>query len=228
AAAAASDAELKRLQALSTQNNASERALQAAQAAAVRDKSQVQSIQLRLLTSWGSGIAQRQDLAGFVQSLSSLTAVLVLVNLAAGEAPPVSPTGARLLTLADQTKPIEAQVLGPAPATDPQMQGKGFLLLVNPNNGRLTPGEAVNGLLSLPGEARNGVAVPREAIVQFNGANWVYLQTSETEFKRVALQSGRPLEDALFVQEGLAAGDKVVTVGAQQLLSEELKGLGGE
>jgi hypothetical protein len=228
AAATASDAELKRLQTLSAQNNASERALQTAQAAAARDKAQVQSVQLRLIAGWGSGIAQRPDLPEFVGDLSSLSAALVQLNLAAGDALASAPTNARLLTLADEAKPIEAQVLGPAPATDPQMQNRGSVLLVKPNTAGLAPGQAVSGFLSLPGEPQTGAAVPRNAIVQFNGVNWVYLQTGEESFKRVELPSGAPLENGLFVRQSLAPGDKVVTVGAQQLLSEELKGQGEE
>ena len=228
ASSTASATELKRLQALSAQNNASERALQTAQAAATRDKAQVESIRLRFLANWGSAIADRQDLSDFVQKLSSLATALVQLNLAAGGALTASPTGARLLTLADQIRPIEAQFLGPAPATDPQLQSKGFFLLVDPNAARLAVGEAVGGFLSLPGEPSTGVAVPRDAIVQFNGLYWVYIQTSDETFKRVELQPGPPLDNAIFVREGVNLGDKVITVGAQQLLSEELKGQGGE
>ena len=73
-----------------------------------------------------------------------------------------------------------------------------------------------------------GVAVPRSAVVQFNGVNWVYLQTGEETFRRVELQSGEPVDNGLFIRGGLNSGDKVVTIGAQQLLSEELKGQLGE
>jgi hypothetical protein len=37
-----------------------------------------------------------------------------------------------------------------------------------------------------------------------------------------------PLPNGWFVTKGLKAQDKVVTVGGQELLSEELKGQGGE
>ncbi len=228
AAAAASDAELKRLQALTAQDNASQRALQTAQAAAIRDNTQVGALRLRLLANWGGAIAEHQDLPGFVQNLASLDSALVQLNLAAGEALSGAPTGARLLTLAAAPTPIPAQLLGPAPLTDPQMQNRGFFLLVKPNTARLAPGDAVSGFLLLPGEPQTGVAVPRAAIVQFNGAKWVYLQTADDKFRRVEIQPAAPLENGAFVQHGLNAGDKVVTVGAQDLLSEELKGQGGE
>ena len=224
AASEASQAELKRLKTLAGQNNASERALQAAEAAAARDQVQVESARLRVLSGWGSAIAGQRDLPAFVQSLGSLASVLVEIDLPAGEAGTSTPTGARLVTLADDSKPIEAQLLGPATAVDPQMQGRGFLFLVTPNPSRLTPGAAVTGFLSLPGEAQTGVTMPREAVVRFNGTTWVYVQTGDDTFQRTEVALDRPLEKGWFVREGLKPQDKVVSVGAQQLLSEELKG----
>ena len=90
----ASQAELKRLKTLAAQNNASERALQAAEAVAVRDQTQVESIRLRLLATWGSGIADRKDLPALVQGLGSLASALVELDLPAGPAPAATPTGA--------------------------------------------------------------------------------------------------------------------------------------
>jgi len=224
----ASQAELKRLQTLAAQNNASERALQSAEAVATREQAQVASARLRLLASWGSAIAERKDLPAFVQSLSSLANALVQLDLPAGQRVPAPPAGARLLTLADDSQPIEAQFVGPAPAVDPQLQGRGFLFLVQSNRARLTPGAAVRGYINLPGEARSGVALPRQAILRFNGATWVYLQRGEEAFQRTEVALQAPLTEGWFVREGLKPQDKVVTVGAQQLLSEELKGQGGE
>jgi len=224
AASAASQAELKRLKALAGQSNASERSLQTAEAAATRDQVQVDSARLRLLSGWGSAIAGRHDLPAFVQSLGSLASVLVQLDLPAGEAATTTPTGARLVTLADERKPIEAQLLGPATAVDPQMQGRGFLFLVTPNPSRLAPGAAVTGFLGLPGEAQSGVRVPREAVVRFNGTTWVYVQTGDDTFQRTEVALDRPLANGWFVRAGLKPQDKVVSAGAQQLLSEELKG----
>ena len=228
AANEASQAELKRLKTLVVQNNASERALQAAEATAVRDETQVQSARLRLLAAWGNGISDRNDLQAFVQSLGSLTSALVELDVPAGQPLTATPTGARLLTLSEQASPPPAQLLGPAPMVDAQLQGHGFFLLVSPNTSRLGPGTAVTGFLSLPGEPQSGVALPRSAVVRFNGASWVYLQTGEETFQRTEVKLDSPLSEGWFVREGLKPQDKVVTVGTQQMLSEELKGQAGE
>jgi multidrug efflux pump subunit AcrA (membrane-fusion protein) len=224
AAGQASAAELARLKTLAPQGNASERAVQNAQAAAVHDQAQIQAIRLRLLAGWGSGISQRTDLPDFIQSLGSLSSAIVELEVPAGETFTGSPTGARLFTLGDQTNAVAAQLIGPAPNVDPQMQGRGFLLLVSPNPLRLAPGAAVTGLLSLPGDPRTGVLLPREAVVWFNGLTWTYLQVSGDSFQREQVTLDTPLDNGWFVASGLKAQDKVVTTGGQQLLSEELKG----
>lgn len=228
AARQVSEAELQRLKTLSAQNNASQRALQTAEAAAVRDQTQVESIRLRLVAAWGSAIAERQDLPGFVQALASLNSALVELNVPAGEPISSQPLGAQLQTLAAETKAVPAQFLSLAPLIDPQMQGRSFLFLVNSNSQHLTPGTAVSGFLSLPGAPQTGVLLPRSAIVRFNGTTWVYQQTGEEIFQRVETRLVQPLDDGWFVREGLKPQDKVVTVGAQELLSEELKGQTGD
>ncbi len=228
AAAQASEAELKRLTTLAAQNNASERALQAAQATATHDQTQLAATRLRLLSSWGTAIAQYKDLPGLVQSLSSLVTALVQLELPAGQPLNGEPAGARLLTLTDESQPIQAQYLGPAAFVDAQMQARGFLFLVESNQNRLAPGASVTGFISVPGEPKAGVILPRSAVVRFNSATWVYRQNGEQTFERVEVALGPPLTEGWFVSDGLKAAEKVVTVGAQQLLSEELKGQGGE
>ncbi len=227
AAGQASEAELKRLKTLAAQSNASERALQTAQAAAVHDQTQIQAMRLRLLASWGNAISQRNDLPDFIQSLGSLESALVQVEVPAGDVLPAAPTGARVYTLGNETNPVTAHLIGPAPMVDPQMQGRGFLLLVSPNPLRLVPGTAVTALLSLPGEPRSGVLLPRGAVVRFNGATWIYLQTGEETFQRTEVILDTPMKNGWFVAKGLKPQDKIVAVGGQELLSEELKGQGG-
>jgi hypothetical protein len=71
--------------------------------------------------------------------------------------------------------------------------------------------------------------VPHNAVLRFNGATWIYLQTGGDKFQREEVALETPVEGGWFVREGLKPQQKVVTVGAQQLLSEELKGqIGGD
>src|SRR5262245_43059760 len=147
AASKASQAELKRLRGLATQNNASARALESAEAAAARDEAQAESLRLQLMAGWGREIASQTNLPAYIESLSSLQTVLVQLALPADETLPGVPNRARLIGLTDATPPVEAQYLGRAPSVDPQTQGAAFLFLVSSNIGGLAPGAAVTGFL---------------------------------------------------------------------------------
>lgn len=225
AASQATQAELERLKTLAAQNNASARALQSADAAATRDAAQTEAVRLKLVAGWGSSIAARQDLAGFVRSLGSLESALIQLNVSPDLSLNQVPTGARVVTISDETKPVEAQFIGRAASIDPQVQGQGFLFLISPNPSRLTPGAAVTGFIDIPGDKQAGVAVPRNAIVRFNGTAWVYVQTGDETFQRTEAKLEKPLQDGWFVRDGLKPGIKIAIIGAQQLVSEELKGL---
>ena len=225
AAAAASSTELARLKTLEGQGNASVRALQTAEATALRDQLTARAAGERLVLSWGKAVADQNDLPAFAQPLVSLDAALVRVDLPAGETLRGLPTGARIAALSGQSS--EAEFLEPAPSVDPQMQGRGFIFLVKPNSLRLTAGESVVGYIKIPGEPLAGVIVPREAVVRSEGAGWVYVLNSAGDaFTRIEVALDHPTEAGWFVTKGLSAGQYVVATGAQQLLSFEVKSAG--
>src|SRR5438034_5982422 len=84
AAYGASSNELARLKTLAGQGNASERALQTAQAGAQRDQLAVLSAKDRLALSGGKGLAERNDPIGLIQALTSQDAAPVRTDLPAG------------------------------------------------------------------------------------------------------------------------------------------------
>jgi hypothetical protein len=223
AAALVSDQELERTKILHTQNTASVRALQSAESMAERDRLLVDSIRDRILLSWGHVISRRTDLPALLRVLTAQDQVIVRVELPAGEAPSAQVLRARLAALNAPEKTIEAEFLGPAPATDPQLQGQGFLFLTRGNALNLTPGAAVTAYLELGGEAQSGVLVPASALLRVDSRIWVYTQQSETSFVRTPVLLGPPRADGWLVTQGVSPDDKVVTQGAQVLLSEELK-----
>jgi hypothetical protein len=226
AAYSASSSELARLKTLEGQGNASTRALQTAAAAALRDQLTVRSARERLTLSWGKAVADQKDLPAFAESLTSLEAALVRIDLLAGETLAAPPTGARIVTLSGQS--AEGEYLEPAASVDPQTQGRGFIFLLKPNSLRLTSGESVVGYIKTPGEPLAGLIITREAVVRTEGAGWVYVLNSAGDaFTRVEVALDHPTEAGWFVTKGVSTGDYVVVTGAQQLLSIELKGQGG-
>ena len=227
AALEASKKELERLKLLAQSQNASPRALEIAEAAMKRDQIALDSVQPRLLFGWGRAVASLPDLPALVNSLAAQETALVRIDLPLGESLPAAPTGGRIAALNAPDKPAVAQFLGPAPIADPQMQSQGFLFLQKTNP--LPPGAAVVAWLTVPGEAESGVIVPREALIRHEGEVFIYVQAGEDTFARREIELNRPSDAGWFVHEGLKPRDKVVTTGAQQLLSEELKGqIGGE
>ena len=226
AALEASTKEFERLKALAQTQNASTRALEAAEAAMKRDSVALDSVQPRIVMGWGKAIAAQPDLPAFARSLAAQDAALVRVDLPLSQSLSTPPTGGRLTALTAPEKLAEAQFLGPAPSADPAMQAQGFLFLQKSNP--LPPGAALVAWLTIPGDAESGVTVPREALLRHEGEVFVYVQTGGNTFERKEIELDRPTEAGWFVHEGLKAQDKLVVVGAQQLLSEELKGQGGE
>jgi hypothetical protein len=168
AAYTASSSELARLKTLEGQGNASARLLQTAAAAAVRDLTAVQSVRQRLILSFGKAVADQKDLPALVQSLMSLEAALVRIDLPAGENLQAPPVDARVAALSGQSS--VAQFLEPAPNVDAQMQGQGFIFLLKPNSLRLAAGASVAGYIRVRGEPLTGIVIPRDAVVRAEGA----------------------------------------------------------
>ena len=215
--------ELNRLKVLhAPDQNVSTRAVEEAEAAVTRDQIALDAAQLRLITAWGKAIANQPDLSGLVHALALLDVALVRVDVPLGAALDHAPTGARIAALTAPDRPVTAELVGPAMTADPQMQAQGFLFLVK--GGALPPGAAVVAWLTLPGEAENGVIVPRSAIVRHEGRAFIYVQSSDELFERHDVELKHPTEAGWFVRDGAGAGERVVVVGAQQLLSEELRG----
>jgi hypothetical protein len=67
------------------------------------------------------------------------------------------------------------------------------------------------------------VLVPFDAVVRYQAQNWVYVQVNDSKFARRPITLSEPGDGGWFVTAGFRAGDRIVVVGAQTLLSEEMK-----
>lgn len=221
----ASEKDYSRLKILFDQNqNVSARALETAQASVRRDEIVRQTAQLRFITTWGPAIDATKDASALLAELAAQKASLVRVDVPAGEKLLGEPAAARIAALSAPEQWWEGKLLGAAVAVDPQTLGRGYLFLVK--GPALAAQSVVTALLSLPGEEEKGVVIPRDSIVRHEGEAFIYVQSGDERFERHEIELEHPLAGGWFV-ENLKAGVKVVTTGAQQLLSEEFKAEGG-
>ena len=215
----ASRKEHDRLKILAAQENAPARVLEAAATALEKDSIAFDAASQKLQLAWGKEITANGPV--LARSLIAREAALVRVEVSAGEALKAMPTGARVALLAAEDQPLDAEFLSPAPGADPLTQGQGYLLLLKKNPP--APGTAVTGWLKIPGEAQAGILAPRSALLRFAGSVFVYVQTDDEKFERREVRLLVPTPDGWFISGAVKAKDKVVTVGAQQLLSAEFK-----
>ena len=220
AAAEVSGKEYERQKTLAAQNNTSTRALEAAKASSTHDEIGFRSALAKLKLDWGSALAE-----GGGKLLSDAvngTAVLVRIDLPAGETLPASPPSARIVSLTDETKSVSGAFAGATVGMNPQTQSQGFFFLVE---GRpLPPGAAVTGFLKTSGEAVSGVIVPADAVLRYEGKGWIYVQTGDSQFLRTEIPLDRLTENGWFVSENLSATNRIVVIGAQTILSAEMSG----
>src|SRR4029079_17388685 len=67
------------------------------------------------------------------------------------------------------------------------------------------------------------VAIPASATVQWEGLLWAFVERAPGQFSRVRIPATNALSDGWAVRGSIVPGDRIVTVGAEQLLSEEFR-----
>lgn len=205
--------------------NASQKALQAAEGASRVDAAEVRAASAELdlqasavRESWGSVVEKWVTVGGStLRDVLALRVMLVQITLPAGQ------------TAAPKTVSLEmpgaafarATLVSQFPRVDPRLQGTSFLYELPARSG-LAPGVNLVAHLSI-GRSLQGVMVPEAAVVWSGGKAWVYQQTGPNRFTRRAVMTDTPAGKGYFVAQGFFPGDKVVVGGAQLLLSEEFR-----
>jgi hypothetical protein len=173
---------------------------------------------------WGSVVAKwAMDGSPQLDRIMGMSEVLVQVTLPFDQHYVAAQT--ILVEVPGRTR-AEATLISPFPRVDPRIQGRSFLYSA-PAQPDFTPGVNLVAHLSV-GAAARGLVVPASAVVWSEGKAWVYLQTGARQFSRREVATDAPIDAGYFVTNGFAAQNKVVTKGAQSLLSEEavLEGYG--
>ena len=130
---------------------------------------------------------------------------------------------ARLSLISAGKQIVPATLVSSLPQVSPQIQGISFLYFV-PRRSGVAAGMNLAALIPV-GRRMRGSIVPAGAVVWWEGKAWAYEQTSATTFTRREVPDGTPLSGGGYfvTASALAPGTKLVTSGAQALLTEEFR-----
>ena len=174
---------------------------------------------------WGGVVAKwAMDGSPELDRILGMHEVLIQVTLPFGQS--YSAPKTILVEVPGRTR-AEATLISAFPRVDPRIQGRSFLYSA-PAQPDFTPGVNLVSHFAV-GNSTHGVVVPASAVVWSEGKAWAYLQTGARQFSRRELATDSPVDGGYFVTAGFSTANKVVTKGAQSLLSEEavLEGYGG-
>jgi biotin carboxyl carrier protein len=118
---------------------------------------------------------------------------------------------------------VRGALVGPAPEADPVTREPAWLYRVSGGWKGMRPGANVSAWLADARTPSHGVLIPSAAVVQWDALAWAYREREPGRFVRVRVPTDHPVQDGWLVSNGFATGDRVVTRGAGQLLSEEFR-----
>ena len=220
-----SSAQLKRTKALFEEDqNASRRALDAAEAQYRTDAAKLLSTQQRWMLILGDagGKLNSVERDHFINKLVRREVVLARAEIPPGDVV-TNPVSARVALSGTDGPFASASEIYSTPSVDARTRAQAFLLVIDQPGPQLRPGAAITAYFSLSGEKQNGVTLPFGAVVRALGLTWAYVQTGDNQFTRRQVASATPMTDGWFANAGFKPGDQVVVTGAQTLLSEEFK-----
>ena len=217
AAADASRAEVARTQALlAADGNASRKALEAARAQAVADRSRLREARVALRTRWGDDLAG-MDAARRERLLDALVDGTQVLLKAEPLGRPDLSLKVRAATLQmPHGADLPARVLGPLPRSTSGLAA-GWLLQASA--GPLVPGMVLTAQLHGDGAPVHGVLLPRAAIVRWNGLDWAYVAAGATRFERRAVTPRAMTPAGWLVGAPFKPGERVVVQGAEALVA---------
>lgn len=135
----------------------------------------------------------------------------------------VDPMVATISVAGQEGEMIPASRVAIASSIDPKYQGQVFVFRLTPRKPTLRPGQAVTAHIPVPGATERGVLIPLRSVVRFQGQAWVYVEAEPLVFVRRSVSLDHPARDGWLSASGFRPSERIVVIGAQMLLSEEMK-----
>jgi biotin carboxyl carrier protein len=170
----------------------------------------------RVLVQPGELVQPGQELF----EVTSYDAPLVQVAWSSARSDP--PTTMEFSAGADHAR-VRGVLTGPAPQADPVTRDPAWLYRVAGGWKGMRPGASVTAHVSDGKGVRHGVLVPSAAVVQWDALAWAYEEREAGRYVRVRVPTDHPVPGGWLVTASFQPGDRVVTSGAGQLLSEEFR-----
>lgn len=222
AAWAAAQREVARLRKLhDAEQNVSTRELESAAVESTRLEAVVTAARDQLRWAWGAVLADPATLRPLLVRLRAGEIGLARVDLGAGVTLTDLPAEVTLLPGSADDQTITATVLGRAAQVDATLQGPALLVSV-PGPAGTVAGATLRARVAVSAATQSGWSVPASALVRHEGFTWVFVVIDDHTFARRQVEVGPASAGRVVVTAGLAGGERVVTVGAQQLLSAGL------
>jgi hypothetical protein len=225
AAAHQSAAALARIQALSQTPGAfPAEAQEGAQRQAATDAAALQLAHRRLSALLGDRLPGHLASRG-LSDLASGKVKLVKVTFPLGNGPRQVPASLRLMPLgaAASTKGWQARAVWEAPSDS---SVPGYSVWATASGDGLLEGDRLVARVQA-GPAQAGVLVPDSAALVSEDRLWCIVEKPEGTFRRVPIDTRRPVDAGYVVAGGLAANDRLVVRGAGLLLAR-MMGAGAE
>lgn len=218
-ALATSRAEADRLASLAAQDqSASRQSVETARAQAAGDAARLNLAQRRVGLEFGPGLARMSPAtrSALIADAGAGRAALLRIDIPG----PVLAAGTPV-EIDDGQHRQTVRIIGPAAATDPQLQDAAMLAVLRPPlAASAMAGRQFNASAEGSG-SQYGVIVPRAALIRWQGRLWVYRDLGKGAFSRIAVDEARPIDSGWLVSAGLQAGEQIVTDGAATLFAIE-------
>lgn len=111
---------------------------------------------------------------------------------------------------------FDLDLVGVSPRLDPNDQGVHALFSVKETRGKLRLGMPVD-VFAETGVTRLKVSVPRQAVTEISGRTLVFVHTAPEAFEARPVTLGRTIGGWIEIDDGLQAGERVVSQGVAQL-----------
>ena len=187
-------------------------------------ESSSRNISASMRQTWGEALtklATANTTQGLMQRLIDNQEVLIQITLPFDAPDPKPNSTIQIAPSAFPSRTMTATFLSSAPVSNATIQGKTYFYHAKAAD--LRAGMPVIALLNKSSGSAKGVIIPGTAVVWYGGKPWVYRQLSKDQFSRVPINTDIEIDNGWFYTGSLKAGDRLVTSGAQLLLSEEFK-----